>query len=132
MKHKTTYRVNYGDTDKMGVVYYANYLRIYEIARNEFMHAYKIPFSLLEEKGYACPAVDVKIRYLKPAIYDQLLTVVTRVKETPKARFSFYQEIINSNNEVMNIAEIDLCFVLVEDMTPKRCPQFLLKFFAGE
>jgi acyl-CoA thioester hydrolase len=127
--HETKYRVLYADTDTMGVVYYANYLKLYELGRNELMRSKGVPFSLLEHNGIVCPAVDVRLRYLKPAIFDEEILIVTKIKEIPAVRFSFVQEIQNLNKEVINIAEIDLCFVSLTLNKPQRCPEFLLNFF---
>jgi acyl-CoA thioester hydrolase len=131
ISHECKYRILYADTDKMGVVYYANYLKIYEYGRNEMMRNLNIPFSLVESTGIVCPAVDVRIRYLKPAIFDEEITVITKIKSLPTVRFSFVQEIRGEDGSLKNMAEVDLCFVDENTMKPVRCPDNLLKILTS-
>ncbi|MDD4236170.1 MAG: thioesterase family protein [Bacteroidales bacterium] len=121
--HKCKYRVLYADTDKMGVVYYGNYLRLYEYGRNQMMRDFNIPFSLIEKSGIVCPAIEVKIRYVKPVVFDEEITIVSKIKQLPTARFPFVQEIIGEDGSLKNMAEVDLCFVNENTLKPVRCPE---------
>ncbi len=80
MKNLTTYRVIYGDTDQMGVAYYANYLRWFEIGRTEFMREAGVPYDQAERDGIFFPVTEVQCRYRKPAVYDNLLRIETTVE----------------------------------------------------
>lgn len=131
LTHECKYRILYADTDKMGVVYYANYLKIYEYGRNQMMRDLNLPFSLIESTGIVCPAVDVRIRYLKPAIFDEEITVITKIKKLPTVRFTFHQEIKGEDGTIKNMAEVDLCFVDDSTMKPVRCPESLLKILVN-
>ena len=73
--HTATYRVIYGDTDQMGVVYYANYLRLFEIGRNEWIRASGMPYGRFEEQGMMLPVADVACKYLRSACYDDTLDI---------------------------------------------------------
>ena len=76
LSHSTEYRVIYGDTDKMGVAYYANYLRWFEIGRTELLRAWQMPYSLLEsQEGIWLPVSEVQCKYLAPARYDELIVI---------------------------------------------------------
>ncbi len=89
-----SYRVIYGDTDKAGVVYYANYLKLFEIGRTEWMRdILGKPYRELENSGILFPVVEVYVRYKAPAGYDDLLTIHTALKDISKVTLTFYYEI---------------------------------------
>ncbi|MBU1704067.1 MAG: acyl-CoA thioesterase, partial [Nanoarchaeota archaeon] len=69
VKNQTKHRITYADTDHGGVVYYANYLKWFEIGRTEILRANGITYAELEKKGLIAPVVEVKVNYLKPARY---------------------------------------------------------------
>jgi len=73
--HTATYRVIYGDTDQMGVVYYANYLRFFEIGRNEWIRASGMPYSRFEKQGMMLPVAEVACKYKRSACYDDTLEI---------------------------------------------------------
>ena len=75
LSHRTTYRVIYGDTDNMGIAYYANYLRWFEIGRTELLRAWGLPYSEIESRGLLLPVAEAQCRYLAPAKYDDLLII---------------------------------------------------------
>ena len=73
--HVEPMRVRYGDTDQMGVVYYANYLRYFEVARAEWLRAGGLPYRVIEEEGALFPVVEAHVRYRSPARYDDDLAI---------------------------------------------------------
>jgi len=76
---KTSYRVIYGDTDTMGIVYYGNYLRWFEIGRNEFFRQAGIPYKSVEEQGVIMPVSEVQCKYISPCQYDDMLVIRTSI-----------------------------------------------------
>src|SRR5262249_18980011 len=78
MKIVTSERVIYGDTDQMGVVYYANYLRWFEKGRSEFLRQMGLPYKTIEEQGLHFPVTEVSCRYFKSAHYDDMITMARR------------------------------------------------------
>lgn len=94
-------RVIYGDTDTMGVVYYANYLRFFELGRNEYLRARGLTYREVEAQGVQLPVTEVRCRYRKPARYDDLLTVETRVVRARGARVVFVYAIRNDGGELL-------------------------------
>src|SRR6185436_21096087 len=79
---KTDIRVIYGDTDQMGFVYYANYLRFFEAGRNEYLRAKGAPYREVEaELGIRLPVVEATVHYKAPARYDDLLVVETELAQ---------------------------------------------------
>jgi acyl-CoA thioester hydrolase len=87
---KTDIRVIYGDTDQMGFVYYANYLRFFETGRNEYLRAIGMPYRGIEEElGVRLPVVEAVIQYKQPARYDDLLVVETSLVQVRRASARF-------------------------------------------
>jgi acyl-CoA thioester hydrolase len=83
-------RVIYGDTDQMGVVYYANYLRYFEAARNEFIRAKGLRYRDFEEQyGLLLPVIEAHASYRLPARYDDLITVEISLAEARRASARF-------------------------------------------
>ena len=90
----TTYRVIYGDTDQMGVVYYANYLRWFERGRGELLRASGIPYVAIERRGMHFPVAELSCRYFKPARYDDLIIIETRITSVSRASLTFAYRIM--------------------------------------
>ncbi len=98
---RTTYRVIYGDTDTMGVMYYGNYLRLFEIGRNEYMRARGFTYREVEERGYLLPVTEAVCRYRRPARYDDELVIETRVLRARGARVVFGYTVRGPDGEVL-------------------------------
>ena len=98
--NRTTYRVIYGDTDQMGVVYYANYLRWFEKGRSEFLRQIGLPYSSIEQQGFHFPVTEVNCRYANSARYDDNFEIATEITELGRASLSFgYRISRQSNND---------------------------------
>ena len=91
------HRVTYAETDKMGFVYYANYLVYFEIGRTELIRASGLAYSELEDMDYNLPVIEESARYHKPARYDDLLTIRTWVSEFKGIRLGFKYEILRDD-----------------------------------
>lgn len=89
MKNVTSYRVIYGDTDQMGVVYYANYLRWFEKGRSEFLRQLGLPYKSIEEQGFHFPVTEVSCRYVNSARYDDMILIETRLTSLGRASLHF-------------------------------------------
>jgi acyl-CoA thioester hydrolase len=90
----TSYRVIYGDTDQMGVVYYANYLRWFEKGRTEFLRQIGLPYATIEAQGFNFPVVEVTCRYIRSARYDQVIRIETQLAELGRAALSFTYRVL--------------------------------------
>ena len=88
-KNVTTYRVIYGDTDQMGVAYYANYLRWFEIGRTEWLREAGSPYRDIEQMGLSFPVTHVSCRYHRPARYDDELVIETLLVSLGRASLVF-------------------------------------------
>ena len=95
-RHRTTYRVIYGDTDNMGQAYYGNYYRWFEIGRGEMFRSLGLPYKAVEDKGIFLPVAESHCKYATPAKYDDILVIETSLDTKLKAAIKFdykiYQE----------------------------------------
>ena len=128
--HETKIRVCYGDTDKMGVVYYGTYPRFYEVGRTEFLRHFGVTYREIEEAGIVWPVRNLQITYLKPAFYDDLLTVRTCVEDLPAVRFRIKTEIYNGAGELINHGEVTLISTNPHTGKAVKAPQWLIDKFS--
>jgi acyl-CoA thioester hydrolase len=125
------HRVLYGDTDQMGVVYYANYLRFFEGARNEWIRALGIPYGEIEARGIMLPVYEASVQYLRPAKYDDLLDIYLVTTHTRvKIRFE-YKVHRSRSDEVLALGHtVHVC--VGKDGKPTRAPDWLLQALEGK
>jgi acyl-CoA thioester hydrolase len=121
---ETKIRVYYQDTDQMGVVYYGNYPRYYEIGRTEMIRELGFTYKKMEEMNILLPARSLKINYLKSAYYDDLLTIRTIVDTIPMVKFPIKTEIYNEKGELINSGEVVLAFFSSLTNKPISAPKF--------
>ena len=121
---ETKIRVYYQDTDQMGVVYYGNYARYYEIGRTEMIRDMGFTYKQMEELNIMLPARSLKINYFKSAYYDDLLTIRTIVDTIPKVKFPIKTEIYNDKGELINSGETILAFFNAVTNKPVAAPKF--------
>ncbi len=119
-------RVRYGETDKMGFVYYGNYPLYFEVGRTELIRKLGLTYSDIEESGVLMPVYNVSINYIKPGKYDELLTIKTYLKEMPGVRIKFEYEILNEHKEIITTGETTLFFLNNKTMKPMKAPDTLL------
>ncbi|MCK8815792.1 acyl-CoA thioesterase [Natroniella sulfidigena] len=92
-------RVTYQETDRMGVVYYANYLHWFEIGRTELLRQLGISYKELEERGVVLPVVESHCNYHAPARYDDLVDIYTEVEELKRTKITFNYKIVRAEDE---------------------------------
>ena len=128
MIHKTyTLRVRYGETDPMKYVYYGNYAEYLEVARVELFRSIGISYNEIEKKGIWLPVSEYHIKYIKPAKYDDLLQIHTKIIKKPTVKIDFEYTIFNEQNEKLTEASTTLFFLNAETQKISRCPKFLLE-----
>ena len=98
-KNLTSYHVIYGDTDQMGVAYYANYLKWFEIGRTELLRQIGIPYTSIEEKGLRFPVIEVSCRYFRPSRYDDVITIETSLTSLGRATLTFSYRLSRKEKE---------------------------------
>ena len=124
--HETKIRVRYGETDAMGYVYYGNYATYYEVARTEMVRSLGLTYKSMEEMEFMLPVVSLECKFIKPARYDDLLTIKTTIKEMPTAKISFAYEVFNEAGEKINEGHTSLVFTSGKSRRPTRPPVELL------
>ena len=123
----TEYRVPYADTDQMGVVYYGNYLALFERARNELMRAYGYTYRECEAEGWMLPVVHAEVDYRRPAKYDDLLEVTAWVRLLKGVRIEIACEVRRKGEEELLASGFTRhVFVSAKDFRPCAPPQKLL------
>ena len=111
--------MHYALTDQMGVVYYGNYAQFYEIGRTEAIRQLGYTYKDIEAMGIIMPVVEMNSKFLRPAKYDDLITVKTTLRELPTGHaINFFFEIFNEDDKLLNAGNVILYFV--EAVTMKR------------
>ncbi|MFN5421705.1 MAG: acyl-CoA thioesterase [bacterium] len=124
----TQLRVRYADTDQMQVVYHAKLIEYFEVGRTDAIRSLGITYKQVEETGIIMPIVRVECNYLRPARYDELLTIRTILNSLPKDhRIEFDQEIYNEEDKLLCKAKILLYFLDKVSNTKRQIPEMLSK-----
>ncbi|WP_295649472.1 thioesterase family protein [uncultured Mucilaginibacter sp.] len=124
--HSTKIRVRYGETDQMGYMYYGNYAEFYEVGRVEMLRSLGLSYRGMEEFGVMMPVLELHTRYIKPARYDEEITVKVTVEKMPATRIVFKYELFNETGTLINTAETLLIFVNIQSGRPVMAPQYFL------
>ena len=126
-----SFRVRYGETDQMGVVYHGNYAQYLELGRVEWLRALGVTYRSMEENGIMLPVISLHIDYKKPALYDDLITVETTISKPPLVKIEFDYKIYNESNEMLVTAHTVLAFMDKKTNRPTRCPDYILEKLDG-
>lgn len=122
---ETFIRVRYGETDQMSYVYYGNYATYYEVARVESLRTLGVTYKELEASGVIMPVLENHSKYLAAARYDELLRIVTIIRDKPTVKIKFEYEIFNEQNKLINQGETLLAFVDSKSGRPCRPPAMM-------
>ncbi len=122
----TTLRVRYGETDKMGIVYYGNYATYLEQGRTEWLRDMGFSYKWMEDNGVHLPVVELNIKYKAPARYDDILTITTSLKKIPTYRIDFIYEIHNQEGQLLITGETSLVFVNSITNKLQKAPDYLV------
>lgn len=125
------YRVIYGDTDQMGVVYYATYLRFFEGARNEWIRSLGLAYRDIEERGILLPVYEASVQYLKPARYDDLLEIHLEVAHT-RVKIRFQYKVHRAGDDGVLVLGHTVHVCVGRDGRPTRAPDWLLQALQGK
>jgi acyl-CoA thioester hydrolase len=124
--HNTNIRVRYKDTDRMGVVYYGNYLTYFEVGRSEYMRELGFPYSQLEGKGYTLVVTEANAKYHGNVGYDSLVTVKTAITELKRVSVRFEYKILSEQNNLLVTGHtVHAC--LNSSLKPIRMPAEMVK-----
>ena len=111
----------------MGVVYHGNYPQYLELGRVEWLRNLGFSYKDMELKGCLLMVVSLSLNYKKPAVYDELIFVKTRLKNIPTVRITFDYEIRSASGQLLATAETVLAFTDAKTYKPMRCPNYLLE-----
>ena len=130
----TPIRVRYAETDQMGVVYYGNYAQYFEVGRVETIRSLGMSYKAMEDMGVMLPVIEMNIKYLRPAHYDEVLNIQSTLKELPTDhRITFHQEIFNEAGKLITNGTVWLYFLDKETRKrvsiPKELQEKLEKYF---
>jgi len=124
--HYLQVRVRYQETDRMGIVYHANYLSYFELGRVEWLRNKGLDYARLEDSGVLLPVVNVSIIYKAPASYDQLLSVETVLVKIGGASLVFQNKIYDENKRLLVEGEVTLVATDSSSFKPIKIPASLL------
>lgn len=132
---ETKIRVRYAETDQMNVVYYGNYAQYFEVGRVESIRDLGFSYKEMEDVGVIMPVVEFTAKFVRPARYDDLLTIRTTVKDWPvDHRIEFLQEVYNEKGKLLTTGKVLLYFLKAATMEktimPEQLAEKLKPFFA--
>lgn len=126
--HDTHLRVRYGETDQMGYLYYGRYAEYFEVGRVETIRSLGLTYKELEEQhGIWLPVVSLEMRFVRPAFYDDLLTIHTEIRKLPDEYITFHCEIFNEKRKLVNAGTVRLCFFAAVEKKVVPAPEHLLE-----
>lgn len=125
--NRISFRVRYAETDQMGFVYYGNYAQYLEMGRVAWLRSLGISYRNMEERGVMLPVISMQLDFKKPALYDDLITVETKLKKTPTVKIEFDYNIYNEQQELLVTANTVLAFIDMKTNRPVRCPAYIME-----
>ena len=126
VKNSTQIRVRYAETDTMGILHHSVYPVYFEEGRTELMRSLGMSYDAMEKKGVILPVYSVQVKYLKPAYYDDLLTLKTVLAEIKGVRIRFEYSIYNEQTDLLATGEVTLIFTDPDSFKPTRPPVWFL------
>ena len=118
--------VRYAETDMMGIVYHANYLPWFEVARTALLREQGFPYRQLETDGYRIPVLEVAAKFVRPALYDDTLTIVATMKEKPLLRIRLEYEVFRGE-ELLATGHSSHAFCDLHGRPTRPPPAFVAK-----
>jgi acyl-CoA thioester hydrolase len=118
-------QVRYSETDQMSFVYHGNYVKYFEIGRITWLKKLGISYKKMEEDGILLPVIELKINFKQPALFDDKLTIKTKLKRAPSYMIEFDFE-IKRDDKVITLGYTKLIFLNSKTNKPMRCPKNIL------
>lgn len=117
-ENATKLRVRYGETDQMGYMYYGNYAEFFEVGRVEMLRSLGLTYSGMEASGIMMPVLELKCKYLKPARYDEEITINVIMDKMPGVKIHFRYDLYNEKQELIHVGETMLAFINMKTNRP--------------
>ena len=131
--YETKIRVRYGETDRMGYLYYGHYPEYFEVSRTDMIRSLGISYREMEDQGIILPVRSLHIEYKQPVRYDETVVVKSCLKNLPELKLDIDYEIHDEKNNLLCRGNTILVFVDAKNRKPVRAPAFFLdalrKFF---
>lgn len=125
-EHTTTLRVRYAETDQMDIVYYGNYAQYFEVGRAECIRELGFTYKQMEELGVRMPVVHMEADFLRPAHYDDLITIKTMLKKLPQDHeIIFHHEVYNERTKLLTRGKVVLFFIDSKTNKKMNLPHYL-------
>ncbi len=126
IRYETTFPVRYYECDPMGIVHHSNYLRYFECARDEMIASWGYGVEQCQADGITFPVAKAELRFHRPAVTGDVLTVVAEIPQLPLAKLVVNQKVLNSRGELCCEGSITLGFLSAATGRPTRCPEKML------
>jgi acyl-CoA thioester hydrolase len=123
---KAEIRVRYVETDMMGIAYHGNYLPWFAIGRTSLLREQGLPYAELERLGYRLPVLEVRAKYRRPALYDDVLTIETTMKDRPILRIRLDYRILRGD-ELIASGQTEHAFINRENQPVRPPPEFVAR-----
>jgi acyl-CoA thioester hydrolase len=123
---ETKIRVRYGETDRMGYMYYGHYPEYFEVSRTDMIRCFGLSYKAIEDMGIIMPVRSLKVDYKLPALYDEMLTVKSCLKKLPEIKLDIDYVITNEKNEIVCTGNTILAFVDLKTRKLQRAPSFFM------
>jgi acyl-CoA thioester hydrolase len=121
---ETTIRVRYAETDQMNVVYHGNYAQYFEVGRVESIRRLGLSYKDVEASGVIMPVIEWTAKFIRPAHYDDLLTVRTTINKWPvDYRIEFQQEVFNEHGKLLTTGKVLLYFLTADTRETTAMPE---------
>ena len=126
----STLRVRYAETDKMGVVYYANYLVWFEVARADLLRSLGWSYREMEIAGISLPVIEAHCQYLRPARYDDEIDVRTEGRMLSAVRMEFLYQVVRRTDQTIAAEGKTVHAAVDASGKPCRLPERVREVFA--
>lgn len=129
--HRTKIRVRYSETDQMGYCYHGNYAQYFEVGRVEALRELGMSYKAMESDGIMLPVIELNTFFIAPALYDDELTIITKISKLQGPRLFFTYEIKNSADTIISRGKTTLAFISKKTMKPISAPQAFLNLITA-
>ena len=123
---ETLIRVRYGETDRMGYMYYGHYPEYFEVSRTEMIRSLGLSYKEIEDQGIILPVKSLNVSYKVPALYDEVLTVKSILRILPVVKLDIDYEIYNDKKQLVCTGNTVLAFVDIKTRRPRRAPEYFI------
>jgi len=121
--------VSYGETDTMGVLYYAEYLHVFERARSLYIRERGMSYAEVEKRGIILPVREAQCRYRAPVRFDDEIYIRSGISEWKRASMKFIYEVWNKDRTILHATGMTEHAAVNQDGKPVRIPDWLKELF---